>query len=75
MRREIHNNDLLTCGHYIVAKNVQAFSSDSSKFSEPIDRLIYTEQDEEINNIVEMANNFNMSRDVVRKQILKGGER
>lgn len=71
MRREIHNNDLLLCGHHIVAKNAQAFSEDSNKFSEPITRLVYIEQDENINNIVEMANNFNMSRDVVRKQLLR----
>lgn len=70
-RRETNLNDFLQCGHTLTAKQAQAFS-DGDKFADPIKNIKLIKEDEEIQNIVDMANDFNMKPSVVRKQILKG---
>jgi hypothetical protein len=70
-RRENLINDFMHVGHTTAFKIAQAYS-EANKFSEPIKAVKLVARDEEIEDIVEMANNFNMKPDVLRKQLLKG---
>lgn len=70
-RREDAINDANLTGHIVASKIGQAFVGDS-KFNEPIKDIQLEKVNKNYQDVVDMAKEYNISRKVLREQIIKG---
>ena len=70
-RQEYQMNTFLQCGHTVALKIAQGVHG-SEEFSDAIDSIKLVHVDKFIEDIVESANNTHMSKEVLRKQLLRG---